>query len=91
VTKFLFAAAAAALTFTASAAIAGDRSFTHEGVTYTYTVTSKNKAQVLEGKTSDGGEFRLSVQNGWVDGYVNDSRVTFRAPKAKTPAQVAAR
>ena len=90
-TKFLFAAAAAALTFTAPAAIAGDRTFTHEGVTYTYSVTSKDKAQVLEGKTSEGGAFRLSVKNGWVDGYVNDSRVSFRAPKEKASAQIAAR
>lgn len=90
-TKFLFAAAATVLTFAAPAAIAGDRTFTHEGVTYTYSVTSKDNAQVLEGKTSQGGEFRLSVKNGWVDGYVNDSRVSFRAPKEKAPAQVAAR
>lgn len=90
-TKFLFAAAAATLTFAAPAAFAGDRTFTHEGVTYTYSVTSKDKAQVLEGTTSQGGEFRLSVRNGWVDGYVNNSRVSFRAPKDKLPAQVAAR
>lgn len=90
-TKFLFAAAAAALTFVAPAAIAGDRTFTHEGVTYTYSVTNTDKVQVLEGKTSDGGEFRLSVKNGWVDGYVNSTRVSFRAPKDKAPAVIAAR
>ncbi|NYT41877.1 hypothetical protein HZY97_13990 [Sphingomonas sp. R-74633] len=90
-TKFLFAAAAAVLTFTAPAAFAGDRTFTHEGVTYTYSVTTKDNAQVLEGKTSEGGDFRLSVKNGWVDGYVNDSRVSFRAPSQKAPTQLAAR
>ena len=67
-TKFLFAAAAAALTFTAPAAIAGERSFTHEGVTYTYSVVNKDKGQVLEGRTNKGGDFRLNVKNGWVDG-----------------------
>lgn len=90
-TKFLFTAAAAVLTFAAPAAFAGDRTFTHEGVTYTYNVTNADKVQVLEGKTSEGGEFRLSVKNGWVDGYVNDTRVSFRAPKEKAPARVAAR
>jgi len=91
VTKLLFAAAAAVLTFTAPAAFAGDRTFTHEGVTYTYSVTVKDKAQILEGKTNEGGEFRFSVKNGWVDGYVNDTRVSFRAPKEKAPAQIAQR
>jgi hypothetical protein len=91
VTKFLFTAAAAVLTFTAPAAFAGDRTFTHEGVTYTYSVTSADKAQVLEGKTSDGGDFRLTVKNGWVDGYVNNTRVSFRAPAQKAPTQLAAR
>ncbi len=90
-TKFLFAAAAAALTFTAPAAIAGERSFTHEGVTYTYSVVSKDKGQVLEGRTNKGGDFRLNVKNGWVDGYVNDTRVSFRAPKVKSGAVLAAR
>ncbi|MBB4841385.1 MULTISPECIES: hypothetical protein [Sphingomonas] len=90
-TKFLFAAAAATLAFTAPAAIAGERSFTHEGVTYTYSVTSKDKVQVLEGRTNKGGEFRLNVKNGWVDGYVNDTRVSFRAPKDKSGAVLAAR
>ncbi|NIJ66314.1 hypothetical protein FHR20_003287 [Sphingomonas leidyi] len=89
--KFLFAAAAAVLTFTAPAAIAGERSFTHEGVTYTYSITTKDKAQVLAGRTSKGGEFRLNVKNGWVEGYVNGTRVSFRAPRERTPAQIAAR
>ncbi len=90
-TKFLFTAAAAVLTFAAPSAFAGDRTFTHEGVTYTYSVSSKDKAQVLEGKTSEGGDFRLTVKNGWVDGYVNDTRVSFRAPKEKAAGQLAAR
>ncbi len=89
--KFLFAASAAVLTFTAPAALATDRSFTHEGVTYTYSVTTKDKAQVLEGRTNKGSEFRLNVRNGWVDGYVDDTRVSFRAPKVKAGDQLALR
>lgn len=88
--KFLFTAAVAALTFTAPAAIAGERSFVHEGVTYTYSVIHRNDAQILEGRANDGGTFRLSVKNGWVDGYVNSTHVSFRAPRAKA-AQVARR
>jgi hypothetical protein len=91
VANFFFAAAAAALTFAAPTAIASERSFTHEGVTYTYSITTRDKAQILEGRTSKGGEFRLNVKNGWVEGYVNDTRVSFRAPREKAPAQIAAR
>jgi hypothetical protein len=91
VSRFPFAAAAAVFTFAAPAAMAGERSFTHEGVTYTYSITAKNKAQILAGRTSQGGEFRLSVKNGWVDGYVNDIHVSFRAPRERGPAQIAAR
>ena len=89
--KFLFAAAAAVLTFTAPMAIASERSFTHEGVTYTYSITTRDKAQILEGRTRKGGEVRLTVTTGWVEGYVNDTRVAFRAPREKAPAQIAAR
>lgn len=78
--RILFAAAAATLAF-ATPALAGDRTFTHEGVTYVYTVTPKGDARVLEGKASSGGKFRLVVRNGWVDGYASNTRVSFRAPK----------
>jgi len=89
VSKFLFAAAAAALTV-AAPAFAADRSFTQDGVTYTYSATTKGDQQILEGTADDGAKFRLAVKNGWVDGYVNDTRVSFRAPKVKS-AVVAAR
>jgi hypothetical protein len=91
VSKFLFTAAAAVLAFAAPAAVASERSFTHEGVTYTYTVTNKDGLQILEGRADDGAKFRLAVKNGWVDGYVNGARVSFAAPKDKAPTRVAQR
>lgn len=87
--RTLFAAAAATLAF-ATPALAGERTFTHEGVTYVYTVTPKGDARVLEGKSSTGGRFHLTVRNGWVDGYASNNRVSFRAPKG-TNAVVAQR
>jgi hypothetical protein len=89
-TRNLFAAAAAVLAF-ASPALANERSFTHEGVTYAYTVTPKGNARVLEGKNSNGDKFRLVVKNGWVTGYAADTRVSFRAPKGTASLQVAQR
>jgi hypothetical protein len=90
VTRLLFAAAAA-LTL-ASPALARERVFTHEGVTYSYTSTVQDDAKVLEGRSSAGAPFRLVVRNGWVSGTVADSRVSFRAPKARArPLLVAQR
>jgi hypothetical protein len=89
-TRTLFAAAAAVLAF-ASPALAEERSFSHEGVTYAYTVTPKGEARVLEGKSSKGDKFRLVVKNGWVNGYAANARVSFRAPKGTTALQVAQR
>ena len=89
-TRSFFAAAAALLAFT-SPALANERSFTHEGVTYAYTVTPKGDARVLEGKSSTGDKFRLVVKNGWVTGYAANTRVSFRAPKGAASLQVAQR
>lgn len=92
-TRFLTAAVVATVAFAAPAS-ARERTFVREGVTYTYTATVKGDATVLEGKTSKGGDFRFVVKNGWVDGYADNNRVSFRAPKAKpgeAPVQVAAR
>ena len=84
-------APAAALTF-AAPALAEDRSFTHEGITYVYTARNDGSARVLEGKASAGGKFRLVVQNGWVRGRVGTVPVSFRAPKrGEAPVLVAAR
>lgn len=88
-TKTFFAAAAAALTL-ASPALATERSFTRDGVTYEYTATAQGDARVLEGRASEGGTFRLVVRDGWVKGEVDGARVSFRAPKT-THLQVAQR
>lgn len=79
-TKLFLAAAAATIAFTAPA-IAKERVFTHEGVTYAYTATPASEGLVLEGKASKGGKFRLVVKGEWVNGYAGGARVSFRAPK----------
>jgi len=95
-TRLIFPTIAAAFVTFTSPAFAGQdapgRSFVHDGVTYIYTAVQQGKNRVIEGTASDGGKFELTVRNGWVDGYVNNQRVTFavpRKPLAKT--QVAAR
>ena len=90
-TKFLFAAAAASLALLSTSAIAGERSFTRDGVTYVYTVANKDGARVLEGSASSGGRFRLVVKNGWVRGRVARTPVLFREPRRDAPVQVAQR
>lgn len=88
-TRTLIAAAAATIAF-AAPAFGAERSFTHDGVTYHYTVSPKGEARVLEGKASTGSTFRLTVRDGWVNGYVANARVSFRAPKVGETAQVLA-
>lgn len=89
-TKTIFAAAAVALTL-ATPALASERSFTRDGVTYTYTTVEQGDTRVLEGRASQGGKFRLVVRNGWVQGEVAGKPVAFRAPKGMRPLQVAQR
>ncbi len=89
-TKTIFAIAAAALTL-ATPALASERSFTRDGVTYTYTTLDQGGARILEGRASQGGKFRLVVQNGWVKGDVGGKPVAFRAPKTTSLLQVAQR
>lgn len=89
-TKFLIAAAAATIAF-AAPATAKERTFTHEGVTYSYTSTPSDKGVVLEGKASTGGKFRLVVKGDWVSGYADGARVSFRAPKRNGAVLVAQR
>jgi hypothetical protein len=91
VTRFLIAAAAATVAFT-TPALAKERVFTHEGVTYAYTSTPSDAGLVLEGKASTGSKFRFVVKGDWVSGYAGGARVSFRAPKREDAAvQVAQR
>ncbi|RYY26845.1 MAG: hypothetical protein EOP62_08785 [Sphingomonadales bacterium] len=80
--RYLLAAVAATLTL-AAPALANERTFTHEGVTYTYTSVQQGEARVLEGSASEGGDFRLTVKNGWVRGKVGGTRVSFQTPKTE--------
>lgn len=89
-TRTLIAAAVAAATL-AAPAMAAERSFVRDGVTYTYTVSEDHGHRVLEGKASQGGDFRLVLKDGWVNGYAANSRVSFPAPKAKKNATLAQR
>ena len=87
-TKLIFAAAASLVL--AGPALAGERTFKHEGVTYAYTVKQDGDARILEGTASSGGDFRLVVKNGWVDGRVHNVRVSYRAPTRRKAAVLVA-
>lgn len=81
-TKFIFAATAALFIATPAFAAEQERSFTRDGVTYTYTSTTKGDVQVLEGNVAQTGEtFRLVVHKGWVTGKAAGAHVSFRVPK----------
>ena len=90
-TKLLIAAAAATTIAFAAPATARERTFTHEGVTYSYTSTPSAEGVVLEGKASTGGKFRFVVKGDWVSGYAGGARVSFRAPKRDGAVLVAQR
>lgn len=84
--------AAAALLPLAVPAHASERAFTRDGVTYTYTVTPKGDATVIEGRATGGSRFHLVVRDGWVSGFSGTTRVSFRAPQGNSdPLAVAGR
>ena len=60
--------------------------FTHQGVSYVYTVTpAANGRKVIEGHSQPGGsQFRLVVDGDRVDGVSGGQPVAFRAPRAGT-------
>ena len=77
-----------ALVGTAARAAEGDKSFVHEGYTYTYT-TSQDAAgrTVIDGqRLPDNKDFHLVVDNGRVAGRSGNSAVTFRVADAKGAA-----
>ena len=79
-----FAAALLALGLaTPTFAHEGERSFTRDGITYTYTSTRTGDTLVLEGIAKPtGGKFRFVVRDGRVTGYAGDVRVNFLVAKA---------
>jgi hypothetical protein len=90
--RFILPFAAASFALSAPA-LAQDKpapvTFTHEGVTYVYTATQQGKSRVIVGTTSTGSNFRLTVRNRMVDGYVGQTHVTFVAPRKKAGTEVA--
>jgi len=91
-TRFIFSLAAASFAL-AVPALAQDKpapaTFTHDGVTYVYTATQQGKIRVIEGTSSAGSKFRLTVRNRIVDGYVGDKHVTFVTPRKSGGTEVA--
>ena len=72
------------------------KSFSHNGVDYTYTVKQiSDTRRVIEGYATPGSSFRLVVANGRVVGTSNGSPVSFRVADtvsvAQAPTKVASR
>jgi hypothetical protein len=78
--RMLFTAAILALTVTpAVAAPAEKNSFTHEGITYVYTATTKGDVKVINGKSYPGAKpFELVVRNDRVSGTSGFAPVSFK-------------
>ena len=75
--------AAALLTAVAAPAVAAERtSFTHDGVTYSYTQTKVGESTILRGRATTGADFRYVVRNGQVVGKSNGIPVSFRVSDA---------
>ncbi len=64
--------------------------FTHEGVTYDYKITSAGDAKLITGKVVSTGEaFRLRVSGSKVSGRFGGSPVSFRVAGAETAVRSA--
>jgi hypothetical protein len=83
VIKTTFAAIALTLGL-ASPALAADAhmSFTHEGVSYDFTVSKAGKSTIYRGNATPGGDFYLVERNNKVTGTANGVSVSFPVPKA---------
>lgn len=76
---------AAALFAVPTAAVAGERSFTRDGVTYVYTSEERGEATVLSGKAFPGGSaYKLTVRGKRVTGQVGGTPVSFTIDKPLT-------
>lgn len=75
---------AAALFAVPAAAIAGERSFTRDGVSYTYTSARKGERTIITGKTSTGSAYTLTVRGKRVNGVVAGTPVSFNIDKPLT-------
>jgi uncharacterized protein (DUF2141 family) len=72
---------AAALLTVPAAASATERSFTRDGVTYTYTTAKQGQKTVITGKTSQGSAYTLAVRGTRVSGVVGGTPVAFTIDK----------
>ena len=84
--KYISAIAiAAGLSFSASSYAKEEKTFKHEGVTYTYTVEQVGSRQHVKGRAYPNGEqFSLYIQDNSVSGRYNGSAVRFDVPDAQT-------
>ena len=84
VTKFpLIATLLLATVAAAAPAAAKDRvTFTHDGVTYSYTQTKVGESTVIRGRASDGPDFYYVVRKGQVVGKSDDAPVRFSVADA---------
>lgn len=72
--------------------------FTHDGVTYVYSVEQRGNMRLITGRdVTNNRPFALSVKNGWVAGDVDGNSVSFSTREVKstkpqvTVTEVAAR
>lgn len=77
--RLFFVAVAAAATF-ASPAMAHDREFSRDGITFKYSVEQDGDTRILRGRASEGSTFRLTVRGDRVSGVFGASRVAFSVP-----------
>lgn len=72
---------AAALVAVPTVANAAERTFTRNGVTYTYTSTKQGDRTILTGKSSAGSPYTLVVRGKRVSGTVGATPVSFTIDK----------
>ena len=83
--NFFKVLALGALSLPAAVLAAGpEHRFTHNGVSYRYTVTqTENGRQVITGRQQGGTAFRYVVTGDRVEGISGGNPVSFRAPRAR--------
>lgn len=84
--RLLFAAAAAAITL-ATPAAAHEREFTHDGVTFKYSIAQDGNKRIVRGRASEGSTFRLIVRGDRVSGTFGGNRVEFAVPASAKSGQ----
>lgn len=76
-------AIAASLAAVPSLAHAEERTFLHEGTSYTYSTSDKNGHRLIRGRSSDGKAFRLIVGSKSVEGTFDGAPVSFSLSEVK--------